>query len=85
MFVNLNLPSIDKLLHKFVFSFKDTKIENRIMNSDISLVNGIEKSVTGYIKIAAFDRNIMTNNTNISLVAIYNTYDRSQGITFTKT
>ena len=39
MFVNLNIPSFDELLRKFVYSFK-----SRIQNSCNSLVNGIVKS-----------------------------------------
>ena len=39
MFVNLNIPSVNELLRKFVFSFK-----TRIIESDNSLVNGIVTS-----------------------------------------
>ena len=39
MFVNLNIPSFDELLLKFVYSFK-----SRIQDSGNSLVNGIGKS-----------------------------------------
>ena len=39
MFVNLNIPSFDELLRKFVYSFK-----SRIQDSCNSLVNGIVKS-----------------------------------------
>ena len=39
MFVNLNIPSFDELLQKFVYSFK-----SRIQDSCNSLVNGIVKS-----------------------------------------
>ena len=39
MFVNLNIPSFNELLRKFVFSFK-----TRIIESDNSLVNGIVTS-----------------------------------------
>ena len=39
MFVNLNVPSCDELLQKFVYSFK-----SRIQDSCNSLVNGIVKS-----------------------------------------
>ena len=39
MFVNLNFPSFDELLPKFVSSFK-----SRIQDSGDSLVNGIVKS-----------------------------------------
>ena len=39
MFVNLNIPSFNELLRKFVFSFK-----TKIIESDNSLVNGIVTS-----------------------------------------
>ena len=39
MFVNLNIPSFDELLRKFVYSFK-----SRIQDSCNSLANGIVKS-----------------------------------------
>ena len=39
MFVNLNIPSFNELLRKFVFSLK-----TRIIESDNSLVNGIVTS-----------------------------------------
>ena len=39
MFINLNIPSLNELLQKFVFSFK-----TRIIESDNSLVNGIVTS-----------------------------------------
>ena len=39
MFVNLNIPSFDELLRKFVYSVK-----SRIQDSCNSLVNGIVKS-----------------------------------------
>ena len=39
MFVNLNIPSFNELLRKFVFSFK-----TRIIESDNTLVNGIVTS-----------------------------------------
>ena len=41
MFVNLNIPSFNELLCKFVFSSK-----NQIMNSDNLLVYGIVRSAT---------------------------------------
>ena len=40
MFVNLNIPSFNELLRKFVFSFKTI----RIIESNNSLVNGIVTS-----------------------------------------
>ena len=39
MFVNLNIPSFDELLRKYVYSFR-----SRIQDSGNSLVNGIVKS-----------------------------------------
>ena len=39
MFVNLNIPSFDELIRKFVYSFK-----GKIQDSYNSLVNGIGKS-----------------------------------------
>ena len=39
MFVNLNIPSFNELLRKFVYNFK-----SRIQDSGNSLVNGIVKS-----------------------------------------
>ena len=41
MFVNLNIPSFDELLRKFVYSF----IKSRIQDSCNSLENGIVKSI----------------------------------------
>ena len=47
MFVNLNIPSFDEILRKFVYSFK-----SRIQDSFNSLVNGIVKcSVPLFSKI----------------------------------
>ena len=43
MFVNLNIPSFNELLRKFVFNFK-----TRIIESANSLVNGIVTSVLQY-------------------------------------
>ena len=50
MFVNLNIPSFDELLLKFVFSLR-----SRIQDSGNSLVNGIVKSsVPLFSKICAW-------------------------------
>ena len=44
MFVNLNIPSFDELLRKFVFSFR-----SRIQDSANSLVNDIVKFLRHYL------------------------------------
>ena len=56
MFVNLNIPSFDELLRKFVFSFK-----SGIQDSCNSLVNGIVKSsVPLFSKIWVWWSDILT-------------------------
>ena len=55
MFVNLNIPSFDELLRKFVYSFK-----SRIQDSCNSFVNGIVKpSVPLFSKIWAWWSDIL--------------------------
>ena len=58
MFVNLNFPSFDELLRKFVYSFKSI-----IQDSSKSLVNGIVKSsVPLFSKIWACGMIFSTHN-----------------------
>ena len=63
MFVNLNIPSFNKLLRKLVFSFK-----TRIIESDNSLVNGIVTSTISLFSSISAWRGVifltLTHNNN---------------------